>query len=120
MAPNVDLLRMVRQWYRSMYERHPRWCVVIPAGTRSSSLRAVIMAMPIPFGKEYGSGLATLIFKPVPGVTAGVSNDTLTCAYNDLAAVERFVDENKGQVAAIIREPVAGTWVAFIPQPGFL
>ncbi|MEF9417286.1 aminotransferase class III-fold pyridoxal phosphate-dependent enzyme, partial [Ralstonia solanacearum species complex bacterium RW470] len=31
-----------------------------------------------------GSGVATFNIQTVPGVTAGVSNDTLTCAFNDL------------------------------------
>src|SRR2546421_204849 len=67
-----------------------------------------------------GSGVATFNIQTVPGVTAGVSTDTLTCAYNDLAAVEKLVDENKNEIAAIIVEPVAGNMGCILPQPGFL
>src|SRR5690242_18608856 len=55
-----------------------------------------------------GSGLATLNIQTVPGVTAGVANDTLTAPYNNLKAVEQLVEENKNEIAAIIIEPVAG------------
>jgi glutamate-1-semialdehyde 2,1-aminomutase len=53
-------------------------------------------------------------------VTAGVSNDTLTCAYNDLSAVERLVEENKNEIAAIIVEPIAGNMGCILPKPRFL
>jgi len=64
--------------------------------------------------------VATLNIQTIPGVTAGVANDTLTCAYNDLAAVEKLVEENKGEIAAIIVEPVAGNMGCILPAPGFL
>jgi glutamate-1-semialdehyde 2,1-aminomutase len=67
-----------------------------------------------------GSGVATFNIQTVPGVTAGVANDTLTCAYNDLHAVEQLVAEHTGEIAAIIIEPVAGNMGCIIPQPGFL
>jgi glutamate-1-semialdehyde 2,1-aminomutase len=67
-----------------------------------------------------GSGLATLDIQTVPGVTAGVSVDTLTCPYNDLDAVKKLVAENKGQIAAIITEPVVGNMGCILPEPGFL
>jgi glutamate-1-semialdehyde 2,1-aminomutase len=67
-----------------------------------------------------GSGLATLQIQSVPGISAAVTNDILTCAYNDLAAVEQLVDLNKEQIAAIIVEPVAGNMGCILPQPGFL
>src|SRR6478672_3139755 len=55
-----------------------------------------------------GSGVATFNIQTVPGVTAGVANDTLTCAYNDLDAVKQLVAEHHNEIAAIIIEPVAG------------
>ena len=67
-----------------------------------------------------GSGLATFNIQTVPGVTAGVANDTLTAPYNDLESVQKLVTENKDQVAAIIIEPVAGNMGCILPQPGFL
>jgi glutamate-1-semialdehyde 2,1-aminomutase len=67
-----------------------------------------------------GSGLATFNIQTVPGVTGGVSADTLTAPYNDLEAVQQLVAENKGQIAAIIIEPVAGNMGCILPQQGFL
>src|SRR6478735_317552 len=67
-----------------------------------------------------GSGLATFNIQTVPGVTGGVSNDTLTCAYNDLPAVEQLVKENAGEIAAIIIEPVAGNMGCILPEHGFI
>jgi glutamate-1-semialdehyde 2,1-aminomutase len=67
-----------------------------------------------------GSGVATLNIQTVPGVTAGVSNDTLTCAYNDLEAVKQLVAVHGNELAAIIVEPVAGNMGCILPKPGFL
>ncbi|HSB91626.1 MAG TPA: glutamate-1-semialdehyde 2,1-aminomutase [Flavitalea sp.] len=67
-----------------------------------------------------GSGVATFNIQTVPGVTAGVANDTLTAPYNDLEAVERIVEQHPGEIAAIIIEPVAGNMGCIPPAPGFL
>lgn len=67
-----------------------------------------------------GSGLATLNIQTVPGITTGVAEDTLTAPYNDLQAIEKLVEEHKGEIAAIIIEPVAGNMGCIAPQPGFL
>jgi glutamate-1-semialdehyde 2,1-aminomutase len=67
-----------------------------------------------------GSGVATLNIQTVPGVTSGVAKDTLTAPYNNLAAVEKLIEENKGEIAAIILEPVVGNMGCVPPQDGFL
>ena len=67
-----------------------------------------------------GSGLATLNIQTVPGITAGVSADTLVAAFNNIEQVEQLVEENKGEIAAIILEPVAGNMGCVLPQTGFL
>jgi glutamate-1-semialdehyde 2,1-aminomutase len=67
-----------------------------------------------------GSGVATFNIQTVPGVTAGVSADTLTAPYNDLDAVEQLIEANKNEIAAIIIEPVAGNMGCILPAPGFL
>jgi glutamate-1-semialdehyde 2,1-aminomutase len=67
-----------------------------------------------------GSGVATFNIQTVPGVTAGVANDTLTAAYNNLDAVKKLSRQHKGEIAAIIVEPVAGNMGCILPQPGFL
>ena len=55
-----------------------------------------------------GSGALTLGTPDSPGVTKGTANDTLNATYNDIESVKTLVNENKGNVAAIIIEPVAG------------
>ncbi|TPE46165.1 glutamate-1-semialdehyde 2,1-aminomutase [Pontibacter mangrovi] len=67
-----------------------------------------------------GSGAITLGVPDSPGVTKGTANDTLTAPYNNLEAVQTLVDANKGQIAAIILEPVAGNMGLVTPAEGFL
>jgi len=67
-----------------------------------------------------GSGAVTFGTPDSPGVTKGVANDTLTAPYNDLAAVQNLVDSNKGQIAALILEPVVGNMGCVLPADGFL
>ncbi len=67
-----------------------------------------------------GSGVATLGLPDSPGVTAGATADTIVVAFNDLAATEAALEANRGRVAAIIVEPVAGNMGLVLPAPGFL
>ena len=67
-----------------------------------------------------GSGAITLGVPDSPGVTKGTANDTLTAPFNNLDAVKMLVEANKGQVAAIILEPVAGNMGLVTPEEGFL
>jgi glutamate-1-semialdehyde 2,1-aminomutase len=55
-----------------------------------------------------GSGVLTLGSPDSPGVTKGTAADTLNATYNDIESVRLLVNENKGDIAAIIIEPVAG------------
>lgn len=67
-----------------------------------------------------GSGAATLGTPDSPGVTRGTAQDTLIARYNDLAHVRELVEANRGNVACIIVEPVAGNMGCVPPEPGFL
>jgi glutamate-1-semialdehyde 2,1-aminomutase len=67
-----------------------------------------------------GSGAITHGSPDSPGVTKGVANDTLTAPYNDLEAVQRLVDANKNNIAALILEPVVGNMGCVLPEEGFL
>ncbi len=55
-----------------------------------------------------GSGALTLGVPTSPGVTSGNAADTLVADYNDIESVKKLVSENKGEIAAVIIEPVAG------------
>lgn len=67
-----------------------------------------------------GSGAITLGTPDSPGVTQGVANDTLTAPFNNLEAVQKLADANKGKIAAIILEPVAGNMGCVLPKIDFL
>lgn len=119
MAPNVDLIRMVSSGTEA--------CMSAIRVARGYTGRNKIIKFEgcyhghaDSFLVKAGSGVATLDIQTVPGVTAGTSNDTLTCAYNDLEAVQALVEQNKEEVAAIIVEPVAGNMGCIIPKPGFM
>ncbi|GJQ62756.1 MAG: glutamate-1-semialdehyde 2,1-aminomutase [Melioribacteraceae bacterium] len=55
-----------------------------------------------------GSGALTLGVPTSPGVTKGNAADTLLADFNDIESVKKVVAANKGEVAAIIIEPIAG------------
>ena len=67
-----------------------------------------------------GSGAITMGTPDSPGVTAGTAKDTLLAPFNDLEAVRSLVEKNRGEVAAIIVEPVGGNMGCVLPEPGFL
>ena len=67
-----------------------------------------------------GSGAMTMGNPDSPGVTKGTAQDTLLAPYNDLEAVERVVEANKGEIAALILEPVPGNMGLCLPNPGYL
>lgn len=55
-----------------------------------------------------GSGALTFGVPTSPGVTAANAADTLVADYNDIDSVKSLIQENKGEIAAIIIEPIAG------------
>jgi len=67
-----------------------------------------------------GSGAVTMGVPDSPGVPQGVANDTLTAPYNNIEAVKKLVEANKGKIAAVIIEPVAGNMGCVLPKAGFL
>ncbi len=119
MVPNVDLIRMVSSGTEACMS-----AIRVARGYTGKNkiikFEGCYHGHADSFLVKAGSGVATFNIQTVPGVTAGVSNDTLTCAYNDLTAVEKLVEENKNEIAAIIVEPVAGNMGCILPQPGFL
>eukprot|EP01018_Ginkgo_biloba_P017084 Gb_24868 [translate_table: standard] len=73
-----------------------------------------------PFLVKAGSGVATLGLPDSPGVPKAATYETLTAAFNDLKAVEKLFSENKGQLAAVILEPVVGNSGFIAPKREFL
>jgi len=69
---------------------------------------------------QAGSGAVTFGEPNSPGVTKGTAKDTLLADYNNLESVEKLVKENKGDIACIIIEPVAGNMGCILPKKGFL
>src|SRR5918993_455396 len=53
-------------------------------------------------------------------VPAGAAQNTLVARYNHLETVERLVFENRGEIAAIFVEPIAGNMGVVPPRAGFL
>jgi glutamate-1-semialdehyde 2,1-aminomutase len=73
-----------------------------------------------PFLVKAGSGALTLGSPTSPGVTRAAVADTLVAGYNDSASVERLFDTHRGQIAAVIVEPIAGNMGVVPPADGFL
>ena len=67
-----------------------------------------------------GSGLATLSLPGSAGVPEGFAATILLAPYNDLDAVDGLLAGHRGQVAAVIVEPVAANMGVVAPAPGFL
>jgi glutamate-1-semialdehyde 2,1-aminomutase len=67
-----------------------------------------------------GSGASTFGVPNSAGVTQGAAKDTLLADYNSLESVQQLFDNNKGEIAAIIIEPVAGNMGCVPPKQGFL
>lgn len=69
---------------------------------------------------QAGSGVATMGLPDSPGVPQATTQNTLTAAYNDSAAVEELFRSYPDEIAAIIVEPVAANMGLVLPQAGFL
>ena len=69
---------------------------------------------------QAGSGAVTFGSPNSPGVTQGTAKDTLLATYNDLESVRELTIANKGEIAAVIIEPVAGNMGCIIPTEDFI
>jgi glutamate-1-semialdehyde 2,1-aminomutase len=67
-----------------------------------------------------GSGAATFGVPDSPGVPQDFAKLTLTAEYNSLESVQAVVAGNKGAIACIIVEPIAGNMGTVPPREGFL
>ncbi|XP_057750364.1 glutamate-1-semialdehyde 2,1-aminomutase, chloroplastic [Arachis stenosperma] len=73
-----------------------------------------------PFLVKAGSGVATLGLPDSPGVPKAATYETLTAPFNDFSAVEKLFEDNKGEMAAVILEPVVGNSGFIPPKSDFL
>jgi glutamate-1-semialdehyde 2,1-aminomutase len=119
MVPHVDLIRMVNSGTEA--------CMSAVRLARGFTGRNKILKFEghyhghaDVFLVKAGSGLATLQIQTVPGITSGVSQDTLTAPFNNFPAVEEITKKYSGEIAAIIVEPVAGNMGCIPPEKGFL
>lgn len=119
MAPNIDLIRMVNSGTEACMSA-VRLARGYTGKNKFIKFEGNYHGHADCFLVKAGSGVATFNIQTVPGVTSGVSNDTLSCPYNDIDAVEKIVSENKGEIAAIIVEPVAGNMGCILPETNFL
>jgi len=117
MVPNVDLIRMVSSGTEACMSAI-RLARGYTGKNKIIKFEGCYHGHADSFLVKAGSGVATFNIQAVPGVTNGVSTDTLTATYNDLYAVQKIVA--KHEIAAIIIEPVAGNMGCILPEPGFL
>src|ERR1043165_7435705 len=83
MVPNVDLIRMVSSGTEA-YMSAIRLARGFTGKNKIIKFEGHYHGHADSFLVKAGSGVATFNIQTVPGVTAGVANDTLTAAYNDL------------------------------------
>src|SRR5438477_9747571 len=115
MCPNVDLIRMVSSGTEACMSAI-RLARGYTGKNKFIKFEGCYHGHADAFLVKAGSGVATFNIQTVPGVTAGVSADTLTAPYNDLDAVKSLVMQHKGEIAAIIIEPVAGNMGCILPR----
>ncbi|KAK2994978.1 hypothetical protein RJ640_029792 [Escallonia rubra] len=73
-----------------------------------------------PYLVKAGSGVATQGLPDSPGVPKAATAPTLSSPYNDIADVELLFETNKGEIAAVILEPIVGNSGFITPKPDFL
>jgi glutamate-1-semialdehyde 2,1-aminomutase len=119
MVPSVDLVRFVNSGTEATMSAL-RLARAATGRDRVLKFRGGYHGHADPFLVEAGSGAATLGVPSSPGVTDGAARDTLVAEFNDVASVRALLEENAGQVAALIVEPVAGNMGCVPPRDGFL
>jgi glutamate-1-semialdehyde 2,1-aminomutase len=119
MVPNVDLVRMVSSGTEACMSAI-RLARGFTGRNKIIKFEGCYHGHADAFLVKAGSGVATFNIQTVPGVTGGVSNDTLTAPFNDIEAIKILVQSHPKEIAAIIIEPVAGNMGCILPEPGFL
>jgi glutamate-1-semialdehyde 2,1-aminomutase len=119
MVPSVDVVRMVNSGTEATMSAL-RLARAATGRDRIIKFRGGYHGHADSFLVEAGSGAATLGVPSSPGVTEGSARDTLVAEFNDLDSVRALFDDNNGEVAGVIVEPVTGNMGCIPPQNGFL
>lgn len=69
---------------------------------------------------QAGSGLATLGTAGSSGITEQTVKNTLVVTYNDIESVKHILQQHRGEVAALILEPILGNMGLIPPSIEFL
>ena len=67
-----------------------------------------------------GSGATTFGVPNSLGIPAETTKNTLVLPYNDIESLSREIKKNKGEIAAVIIEPVIGNAGLILPETGYL
>jgi glutamate-1-semialdehyde 2,1-aminomutase len=67
-----------------------------------------------------GSGMLTLSLPGSAGVPEAVVKDTIIVPYNNIEAVAQALEKYKGEIAAVLIEPVPGNMGLVLPEHDFL
>lgn len=67
-----------------------------------------------------GSGAATFGEPDSAGVPSAIASNTIIAPYNDIEAIKEICAKHKGNVAALIIEPIAGNMGMVMPQDNYL
>ena len=119
LVPSIELVRMVNSGTEAVMSalRAARGFtgkdkIIMFAGCYHGHTDAMLV--------KAGSGVMTQGLPGSAGVPAGCTKDTLTAVYNDLENVRELLEANKGEVAAVIVEPVGANMGVVLPENGFL
>ena len=119
MMPSIEMLRMVNSGTEATMS-----AIRLARGYTSRSKVIKFAGCYHGHGDSFlikaGSGAMTLGVPDSAGVTRGIAADTLVADFNNLDSVDRLLEENCGDVAAVIVEPVVGNMGTVPPSPGFL
>ncbi len=69
---------------------------------------------------QAGSGVLTLGLPDSPGVTKETASNTVLVQYNNKEALTEVFKEHRGEISAVILEPVVGNAGCILPEPGYL
>jgi glutamate-1-semialdehyde 2,1-aminomutase len=119
MTPNIDLVRMVSSGTEACMSAL-RLARGYTGRNKFIKFEGCYHGHADAFLVKAGSGLATFNIQTVPGITAGVANDTLTAPFNNLEAVRELAENHRGEIAAIMIEPIAGNMGCIPPALGYL